>query len=132
MEYKGELQRKNPQGQLWKGGEIISLLVIRGVWVEISLRIIGRLLYEPDYQAPVNTEEIDNRIKEIRKITKRTLGSNKKIEFFRWIAERIALNGQNAVWVPHRKLRRTPSILRVRHGGLWRTTGCVPPQGTTF
>lgn len=38
-------------------------------------------------------------MEEMWKITKRTLGSDEKMEFFRWIMECIALNGQNAVWV---------------------------------
>lgn len=35
IEYKGELHRLYPQGQLWKSGDPISSFVIRGVRVDI-------------------------------------------------------------------------------------------------
>lgn len=35
----------------------------------------------------------------MRKITKRMLGSKDKMVIFRWIEERITLNGEHAVWV---------------------------------
>lgn len=66
-----------------KGGERIFLLVIHGVQADISPCTIGIFLHRPEYQALVNTEEIDYRMKEMRKITKRTLGFDKKIDFFR-------------------------------------------------
>lgn len=57
--YKGELQWQYPQGQLWKRGNPITSLMIRGVWVDIFLQTIGRFLYGLDYQASTNTIDIE-------------------------------------------------------------------------
>lgn len=67
--YKGELQSLYPQGQLWKGGKLIALLMIRGVWVDIYPCIIERFLYRPEYQAPINTRGMDYRMDNMKKIT---------------------------------------------------------------
>lgn len=82
-----------------EGGESITSLVIWEVCVDISLHTIGRFLYGPEYQAPINTGEMDYWIEDMRNITKRMLGLKDKMVLFRLIVERIASNCQNTVWV---------------------------------
>lgn len=58
---------------------------------------IRRFLSGLEYQTLRNGREIDCQIEKMRKITKRKLGSEDKMVLLRWIAERIASNGQNKV-----------------------------------
>lgn len=46
----------------WKGGDPIPLLMIWGVQVDISSLTISRFLYGPEYQASINTGEMDYRM----------------------------------------------------------------------
>lgn len=96
-------------------------------------------MYGPEYQDLINTSEMDYRMEKMRKITKKTLGFEDKMVFFRWIAKRISSNGKNVVWIvgspgwSHRRYRRVPSTSRaIRLGGLWPDTGCVHPLVMMF
>lgn len=64
---KEELQRQYPKGMLWKGGELITSIMIHGIWVDISAQTIERFLYALKYQAPANTGEIDYMVEEMIK-----------------------------------------------------------------
>lgn len=67
--------------------------------MDISPHTIGYFLYGLKYQPPINTEDLDNQIEEMRKITQRLLGFENNIVLFRCMAERIASYRQNIVWV---------------------------------
>lgn len=58
-------------------------MVIHDVRVDISPRTIDRLLYGLEYQSLVNIGEIDYRMEEMRKITKRTFSFEEKMVIFR-------------------------------------------------
>lgn len=75
-----------PQGMLWKKGEPITSLIIRGVRVDISLWTIRRFLYGPKYQALANTGEMDYQMAKIRKITNQVLDTDDKMVMFRRIS----------------------------------------------
>lgn len=69
--YKNELKRQYPHGQLWKSGDPIPLLTIRGVRVDISLCTIGQFLHGLDYQPPVNIGEMYYHLEEMQKIVQK-------------------------------------------------------------
>lgn len=97
--YKEELQRKYPQGQLWRGRDPIILLFIHGVRIDVPSCTIAKFLYELDYQPLVNIGEIDFRLGKIRKITQKQMGLEGKLGYFWWMTGRSSSNSENAVWV---------------------------------
>lgn len=132
--YKVERQRQYRQGQLWRGGELITLLVIQDIRVDISPHTIKRFLYGSEYQAPANTGEIDNQMEDLRKITRKILGLENEMVNFGWIAKRITSIGQNDILVvrgPGWSRRRFISTLltwRVKNGGNYLDICCVQLQ----
>lgn len=57
--------------------------MIQGVRVDISPRTMRRFLYRPEYQATINTGDMDYRIVEMRNVTNRTTGTENKLMMFR-------------------------------------------------
>lgn len=67
--------------------------------VNISPHTISRFLYGSDYHPPVNTGEMEYKLREIQKITRKQIGMEDKIGNFRWIINSIEANCENAIWV---------------------------------
>lgn len=67
--------------------------------MNISPCNILRFLNGPDFHPPVNTSEIDYRIEEIWKVTKKKIGFIDKMIHFWWIASLISINREEASWI---------------------------------
>ncbi|KAF3657207.1 hypothetical protein FXO38_11174 [Capsicum annuum] len=90
--YKGELKRQYSQGNLWRGGDLVTSLTIHGVWVNISLRTISKFLHGLELQPPVNTKDINYHMDKMLKVTKKQMELADKLMHFRWITNIIAPN----------------------------------------
>lgn len=67
--------------------------------IDVSPCTIGKFFYGPNYHPPINKEEMYYHLEDMPKITQKQMRSEKKIGHFWSIVERIAMNGENLVWV---------------------------------
>lgn len=69
-------------GHLWKGGDQLRGLIIRGVRVNISTQTISQMLYGPEFLQPANTLRIDFCIVEMQKIKRKQIRTDDKFIYF--------------------------------------------------
>lgn len=90
--YRGELKRQYPYRNLLNGGEPITLLIIRGVYVNNSSNNILRFWHALDFQEPINTAKIEYHIDKMFQVTRIKVGITEKMVHFWWIENTITTN----------------------------------------
>lgn len=79
---KMEVKQLNPQGQLQKGVDLLSDLIIQGVRENISSQTICIVLNGPEFLPPSNISEIDFRVDKIQKVKVKQIRSQDKLIYF--------------------------------------------------
>lgn len=77
----------------------MTVMISRGFWVNISNWTISRILHGLEFQAPVNTFEIDFHMEEMWKIKRKQISTKDKLIHFQWISGLIMSDQEKISWV---------------------------------
>lgn len=61
--------------------------------------MISQFLHEVEFELSINTSEIDQQIKEMKKVKTMQIGTEDKLMHVRWIVSIIATMQKNMPWV---------------------------------
>lgn len=77
----------------------MNVMMIKEVRVNIYPRMISRILHGIEFQPPINTGKINFCMDEIRKITRKQIGTEEKLVHFWWMDNFVASNREKIGWV---------------------------------